>query len=63
MGYWVGPGLSVKMMASRRAHTNRYFLGPHHLTLQERQVGLAQAPLSFLFLLGAPSVWDFLQVL
>lgn len=29
---WVGPGLSLKMTASRRAHTTRYFLGPPHLS-------------------------------
>lgn len=33
---WVGPGLNVKMTASRRAHTTRYFLGPPHLSHTRR---------------------------
>ena len=70
-GCWVGSGLGIKMAASRTAHTNEYspststtrVLVPvvsqsclqHQETLQEKQVGLAQAPMKSLLFPLAPS--------
>lgn len=67
LSLWVGPGLSVRMTASRRAHTNRHFLGPPppepQETLQERQVGLARAPVEPLLCPGPQRMWSLVCAL